>query len=57
MSKGTVILLVVIGCILLAAANVAPWATLDVFNAARFGEHVAKGLQSDASVAALWVQS
>jgi cbb3-type cytochrome oxidase subunit 3 len=53
MSKGTMIILVVIGCILLAAANVATWATLDVFNADRFGEHVAKGLQSDASVEAL----
>ena len=53
MSKSTVILLVVIGCILLAAANVALWATLDVFNADRFGEHVAKGLQSEASVEAL----
>ena len=29
------------------------WATLDVFNADRFGEHVAKGLQSEASVEAL----
>ena len=53
MSKGTVILLVVVGCILLAVASVATWATLDVFNADRFGEHVAKGLQSDASVEAL----
>ena len=53
MSKGTVILLVVVGCILLAIANVALWATLDVFNADRFGDHVAEGLQSDASVEAL----
>ena len=53
MSKGTVILLVVIGCILLAIGNVFLWMTLDVFNADRFGEHVAKGLQSDASVEAL----
>jgi hypothetical protein len=53
MSKGTTIILVVIACILLAAANVALWATLDVFNADRFGEHVAKGLQSEASVEAL----
>ena len=48
MSKGSMIILVVIGCILLAIANVALWATLDVFNADRFGQHVAEGLQSDA---------
>jgi hypothetical protein len=53
MSKTTVLILVAIGCILLAVANVALWATLDVFNADRFGEHVADGLQSDASVEAL----
>jgi hypothetical protein len=53
MSKGMMIILVIIGCILLALANVALWATLDVFNADRFGEHVAEGLQSDASVEAL----
>ena len=53
MSKGTVILLVVIGCILLAVANLALWATLDVFNADRFGEHLAEGLQSEASAEAL----
>jgi len=53
MSKGTVILLVVLGCLLLAVANVALWATLDVFNADRFGEHVAEGLQSEASAEAL----
>lgn len=53
MSKGTIIVLVVVGCILLALANIALWATLDVFNADRFGEHVAEGLQSDASVEAL----
>jgi hypothetical protein len=53
MSKGTVILLVVIGCVLLAVANVALWATLDVFNSDRFGENVAQGLQSEASTEAL----
>jgi hypothetical protein len=53
MSKATVTILVVIGCILLAIANVALWATLDVFNADRFGQHVAEGLQSDQSVEAL----
>jgi hypothetical protein len=55
MSKGTVIILVVIGCLLLAVANVALWVTLDVFNADRFGEHVAEGLQSEASTEALAV--
>lgn len=53
MSKGTVILLVIIGCVLLAVASLALWATLDVFNADRFGEHVAEGLQSEASAEAL----
>ena len=53
MSKGVMIILVVVGCILLALANVALWATLDVFNADRFGDRVAEGLQSDASVEAL----
>lgn len=53
MSKGKVLLLVIVGCILLSVANVALWATLDVFDADRFGEHAAEGLQSDASVAAL----
>jgi hypothetical protein len=53
MSKGTVILLVVIGCVLLAVANLALWATLDIFNADRFGAHVAEGLQSEASAEAL----
>ena len=53
MSKGTIIVLVVVGCILLAIGNVALWAAHDVFNAERFGENVAEGLQSDASVQAL----
>lgn len=53
MSKGTVLLLIVVGCILLVVANVALWATLDVFNAGRFGDHVAEGLQSEASAEAL----
>ncbi len=53
MSKGTVILLVVLGCLLLAVANVALWASLDVFNPGRFGERVAEGLQSEAASQAL----
>ena len=53
MSKGTVLILVIIGCILLVVANVAMWATLNVFNADRFGEHVAEGLQSEVSTEAL----
>jgi hypothetical protein len=53
MSKGTVTVLVIIGCLLLAVANVALWATLNVFNADRFGEHVAAGLQTEESTAAL----
>jgi hypothetical protein len=48
-----VIILVVLGCILLAVANVALWASLDVFNPGRFGERVAEGLQSDAASEAL----
>jgi hypothetical protein len=48
-----VITLVVLGCILLAVANVALWASLDLFNAGRFGERVAEGLQSDAASEAL----
>ena len=53
MSKGKVITLVVVGCILLAVANVALWATLDVFNSERFGAKVAEGLQSPAATEAL----
>ena len=52
MSKGTVVILVIIGSVLLAVANVAVWAALDVFNPERFGESVAEGLQSsEASIA------
>jgi len=46
MSKRAVIISVVIGCILLAIANVSLWITLNVLNAERFGELVAEGLQS-----------
>ncbi len=53
MSKGTVVILVVLGCLLLAVANVALWASLDVFNPGRFGERVAEGMQSDAASQAL----
>ena len=53
MSKGTVVILVIVGCILLAVANVALWASLDLFNPGRFGERVAEGLQSDAASQAL----
>jgi hypothetical protein len=53
MSKGTIIILVIVGCLLLALANVALWAAIDVFNPARFGERVAEGLQSPEATAAL----
>ena len=53
MSKGAVIILVILGCLLLAVANVALWATLDVFDPGRFGDRVAEGLQSDAASEAL----
>jgi hypothetical protein len=53
MSKTTVVILVVLGCLLLAVANVALWASLDVFNPGRFGDRVAEGLQSDAASEAL----
>ena len=46
MSRGTIVILVVIGCVLLAVANVAHRATFNIFNAERFGDHVAAGLQS-----------
>ena len=53
MSKGTVITLVIIGCVLLTVASVALWAALNLFNADRFGAHVAEGLQSPAATEAL----
>jgi hypothetical protein len=53
MSKTTIIILVIVGCLLLAVANVALWAALDVFSPNRFGAHVAEGLQSDQAAAAL----
>ena len=53
MSKGTIIVLVIVGCLLLAVANLALWAALDVFNPNRFGAHVAEGLQSPEAAEAL----
>jgi len=53
MSKTTVIILVIVGCLLLAVGTVSLWATLDVFNADRFGERVAEGLQSEAATEAM----
>jgi hypothetical protein len=53
MSKGTIILLVILGCLLLAVANLALWAALDVFSPDRFGAHVAEGLQSPEAATAL----
>ena len=55
MSKGTVITLVIISCILLAIASVALWAALNLFNPSRFGAHVAEGLQSPEATEALAV--
>lgn len=53
MSKTTTIILVILGCLLLAVASLALWATMDIFNAGRFGDNVAAGLQSPAATAAL----
>jgi hypothetical protein len=53
MSKTTTIILVVLGCLLLAVANLALWATLDIFNAGRFGDKVAEGIQSPEASQAL----
>ena len=53
MSKTTIIILVIVGSLLLAVANVALWAALDVFSPDRFGAHVAEGLQSPEATAAL----
>jgi hypothetical protein len=53
MSKGIVVIVVILGCLLLAVANAALWATLDVFDPGRFGDRVAEGLQSDAASEAL----
>ncbi len=53
MSRGTVIALIVAGCVLLAVANVSLWAALNVFEPGRFGQHVAEGLQSPAATEAL----
>jgi hypothetical protein len=53
MSKTTTIILVILGCLLLAVANLALWATLDIFNAERFGNNVAEGMQSPEATEAL----
>ena len=53
MSKGTVVILVVVGCLLLALANVSLWATLDLFDPNRFSERVAEGMQTDAAAEGL----
>jgi hypothetical protein len=47
MSKRMVILVIVLGCALLAVANISLWATRDVFSSEHFGELVTEGLQSD----------
>ncbi len=53
MSKTTTIILVFLGCLLLAVANLALWASLDIFNADRFGDIVAEGIQSPEASQAL----
>lgn len=53
MSKKTTIILVILGCLLLAVANLALWATLDIFNAERFGNNVAEGMQPPEATEAL----
>lgn len=53
MSNKKVILLVAVGCVLLAIANVSMWATRDLFNSERFGDLVTEGLQSDEATEAL----
>ena len=53
MSKRTVIVAIVVGCILLAVANVSLWATHSLFNPERFGALVAEGLQSDQATQAI----
>lgn len=53
MSIRRVILVIVLGCVLLAVANVSLWATRDVFSSERFGELVTEGLQSDQAAKSL----
>ena len=53
MSNTKTIIIVILGCLLLTAANLTLWATLNLFNAARFGSHVAEGLQSPEAAGAL----
>jgi hypothetical protein len=53
MSRGTVTFLVIVGCILLAVANITVWAARDLLDARRFGSLVAEGLQTDQSAQVL----
>jgi GAF domain-containing protein len=53
MSKRTVIVAIVVGCILLSVANVSLWATHTIFNPERFGGLVTEGLQSDQATQAI----
>ena len=53
MSKTTTIILVILGCLLLAVATLSLWVTLDIFNAGRFGDKVAEGIQSPEASQAL----
>ncbi len=53
MSKRSVVLAIVAGCILLAVANVSLWATHTIFNPERFGALVTEGLQSDQATQAI----
>lgn len=53
MSKRAVIVAVVIGCVLLAIANVSLWITMNVLSPERFGELVAEGMQSEEATQAI----
>lgn len=53
MSKRTVIVAIVVGCVLLSVANVSLWATHTIFNPERFGGLVTEGLQSDQATQAI----
>ena len=53
MSRRRSILLIVIGCLLLLLANVAVWATFNLFDSERFGELVARRIQTERASQAL----
>lgn len=53
MSKRAVVVAIVIGCVLLAVANVSLWITLNILSPERFGELVADGLQSSEATQAI----